>query len=104
MLLAAAVVLGRGAARALILLWPLPAALVLTVILGAYALVFGAVLLALALRLRRHTHATAAGATTRDAAPQQLPANGLPEGAGELLAPPRDLPAPHDRWPADEHG
>lgn len=43
------------------MLWPLPAALVLTVIRGAYALVFGAVLLALARRLRRHTHATAAG-------------------------------------------
>lgn len=48
-------------AGALILWWPLSGALVLTVILGVYALVFGAVLLALALRLRRHARVTAAG-------------------------------------------
>jgi uncharacterized membrane protein HdeD (DUF308 family) len=48
-------------AGALILWWPLSGALVLTVILGVYALVFGAVLLALALRLRRQARVTAAG-------------------------------------------
>jgi uncharacterized membrane protein HdeD (DUF308 family) len=51
------------AAAALTILWPAITvlALALTVILGVYALVFGAVLLALALRLRRQARATAAG-------------------------------------------
>jgi uncharacterized membrane protein HdeD (DUF308 family) len=43
-------------AGVLFLIWPLFAAVVLTIMLGAYALVSGILLLVLAWRLRRHAH------------------------------------------------